>query len=78
MRLPVVEVPGQIEWNGDEVVLMSVKSQDTEEILRCLAASAPSSIRVVCLQRLANRVARDRARPGSMRAADVLALLDPA
>jgi 2-dehydropantoate 2-reductase len=30
------------------------------------------------LQRLANRVARDRARPGSMRAADVLALLDPA
>jgi 2-dehydropantoate 2-reductase len=58
VRSPVVEGPHEIDWNGDEVVLLSVKSQNTEEILRRLIASAPSSISVVCLQ---NGVDNERA-----------------
>lgn len=57
LRVPVTERPDKVAWTGDEVVLLSVKSQDTEEALRQLAAVAPASTPVVCMQNgVANEV----------------------
>jgi 2-dehydropantoate 2-reductase len=39
-----------VAFRPDDVVLLSVKSQDTETAVRALAAAAPPSIAVVCLQ----------------------------
>lgn len=57
LRVPVTERPDKVAWTGDEVVLLSVKSQDTEEALRQLAAAAPASTPIVCMQNgVANEV----------------------
>jgi 2-dehydropantoate 2-reductase len=56
--LPVVGAPSQIEWRDDDVVILGMKSQDTEAALVELAAVAPPSIAVVCAQ---NGVANERA-----------------
>lgn len=58
LRVPVTDRPDRVAWTGDEVVLLSVKSQDTEAALRQLAATAPASTPVVCVQ---NGVANERA-----------------
>jgi 2-dehydropantoate 2-reductase len=50
LPVPVTERLEGVEWHGDEVVFMAVKSQDTEEALRELIAAAPGSISVACLQ----------------------------
>jgi 2-dehydropantoate 2-reductase len=49
LPVPTIEQLDQIDWRGDEVVLLSVKSQDTEEALRQLGA-APAATPVACLQ----------------------------
>jgi 2-dehydropantoate 2-reductase len=51
-RLPIdaVDHPGQVDWRDDDVVLLTVKSQDTGDALDGLAASAPASITVACAQ----------------------------
>jgi 2-dehydropantoate 2-reductase len=46
----VVTDPAAIEWRGDDVVLLTMKSQDTLAAVRALAATAPPSIAVVCAQ----------------------------
>src|SRR5205085_329397 len=48
--LPVVTDPAAIEWRADDVVLLTMKSQDTLAAVRALAAVAPASIAVVCAQ----------------------------
>jgi 2-dehydropantoate 2-reductase len=58
VRLPVVDTPAGVEFRADDVVLLCVKSQDTEAALRALAAVAPPEVAVVCLQ---NGVANERA-----------------
>jgi 2-dehydropantoate 2-reductase len=50
LPVPAIERLDQAGWNGDEVVLLAVKSQDTEEALRQLSAAAPESTPVACLQ----------------------------
>jgi 2-dehydropantoate 2-reductase len=50
LDVPVTERVDKVAWTGDEVVLLAVKSQDTEEALRQLASVAPSSTPVVCVQ----------------------------
>lgn len=47
---PVVTAPDQITWNDDDIVLLTVKSQDTIGALTALAAVAPPSIALVCIQ----------------------------
>jgi len=54
----VVEHPREVAWTGDEVVILAMKSQDTEPALDALAACAPPSIDVACAQ---NGIANERA-----------------
>jgi len=53
LRIPVVEEPAQVSWegdaDGDPVVLLAVKSQSTDGALGQLVAAPPDSP-VVCLQ----------------------------
>jgi 2-dehydropantoate 2-reductase len=48
--LPAVSSPAEVEWGHGDVVLLCVKSQDTRGAVADLAAAAPPSIPVVCLQ----------------------------
>jgi len=58
LDVPVTDHLGSLTWAGDEVVLLAVKSQDTEEALRQLQAVAPPSTPIVCMQ---NGVANEAA-----------------
>lgn len=55
---PVVATPAEIDWTGDETVLLTVKSQHTQGALEDIARVAPAGIRVVCVQ---NGVNNERA-----------------
>jgi 2-dehydropantoate 2-reductase len=58
-RIPVVEHVSAIDLDASEdVVVLAMKSQDTADALRALAAAAPPAIRVFCAQ---NGVANERA-----------------
>ncbi len=50
LPLPAVGGPGDVDWTGDEVVLLATKSQDTLGALTALRAAAGSAVPVVCLQ----------------------------
>jgi 2-dehydropantoate 2-reductase len=50
LSIPVTDSPGGLQWNGDEVVMLATKSQDTAGALEALRAAAPSTTPVVCLQ----------------------------
>jgi 2-dehydropantoate 2-reductase len=50
LPVPVTEAPDDVGWRDDDVVLLAVKSQDTEFAVRQLANSAPTSIPVACVQ----------------------------
>ncbi|HEY1514884.1 MAG TPA: 2-dehydropantoate 2-reductase [Solirubrobacteraceae bacterium] len=50
LEIPVADSPEGIEWNGDEVVLLATKSQDTAGALDALRAAAPARTPVVCMQ----------------------------
>jgi 2-dehydropantoate 2-reductase len=50
VSVPAVVSPHDLDWNGDEVVMLGMKSQDTVPALRSLREAAPPSIAVVCLQ----------------------------
>lgn len=50
LPIPVVEHPRQIAWRGDEVALITVKSQHGPPVLAELAAVAPPQVSVVCVQ----------------------------
>jgi 2-dehydropantoate 2-reductase len=58
LPVDVVEVPDQIDFGPDDVVVLGMKSQDTNDALAALAATAPSSTPIVCMQ---NGVANERA-----------------
>lgn len=49
LPLPAAASPSEIDWRGDEIVLMAVKSQDTAAAADALAAVAPA-VPVVSLQ----------------------------
>jgi 2-dehydropantoate 2-reductase len=50
LGLPIVENPGKLQWSADDVVLLTMKTQDTSAALCDLAAVAPKSVPVVCVQ----------------------------
>src|SRR4051794_16962518 len=45
LHLPVFEHPSEVSWQKDDVVLMTMKSQDTEEALDALSLFAPANTR---------------------------------
>jgi 2-dehydropantoate 2-reductase len=49
LRLPVFERPSEVQWSGDEIVLLTIKSQDTSAAVDVLSAVAPS-VNLVCMQ----------------------------
>ncbi|HCT80213.1 MAG TPA: 2-dehydropantoate 2-reductase [Micromonosporaceae bacterium] len=53
LNLPAVSGPAEIEWHQDDVVLLTMKTPDTEPALRLL----PPEVPVVCVQ---NGVANER------------------
>jgi len=50
LPLPVVEHPAELRFAPGDVVLLAMKSQDTEAAVRELAGVAPDAVRVVCMQ----------------------------
>jgi 2-dehydropantoate 2-reductase len=50
LPVPVTGSAHHVDWRDDDVVLLAVKSQDTELALRQLSASAPPSVAIVCVQ----------------------------
>jgi 2-dehydropantoate 2-reductase len=50
LSLPIVESPGDVQWTSDDVVLLTVKTQDTAPALTMLAACASPNLPVVCVQ----------------------------
>ena len=50
LPVPVTVSPYDVDWRDDDVVLLAVKSQDTEMAVRQLSGSAPASVPVVCMQ----------------------------
>lgn len=56
LPIPAAGAPSEITWRGDEVVLLTMKSQDTEAALQALR-SAVGDVPVVCAQ---NGVANER------------------
>ena len=71
LPVPVTGSAHNVDWRDDDVVLLAVKSQDTELALRQLSASAPRSVAIVCVQ---NGVANE---PTALRHEDdILAVLE--
>jgi 2-dehydropantoate 2-reductase len=58
LTIPVVEHPAEIDFRDGDVVMLTMKSQDTVAALAELAAAAPAEIPVVCAQ---NGVVNERA-----------------
>src|SRR5205814_884656 len=50
LHLPIVENPRQLGWSADDVVLLTMKTQDTSAALSNLAAVATMGVPVVCVQ----------------------------
>jgi 2-dehydropantoate 2-reductase len=50
LTLPVVNHPSAIEWADDDVVLMAMKTQDTEKAIESLVLAAPEHLPIVSLQ----------------------------
>jgi 2-dehydropantoate 2-reductase len=57
-RLPAAAGPHEVDWREGDVVLLAMKSMDTEAALRALVAYAVPETAVVCVQ---NGVANERA-----------------
>jgi 2-dehydropantoate 2-reductase len=50
LGIPVAPSPTELEWGGDEIVLLTTKSQDTSGALLDLRGAAPITTPVVCVQ----------------------------
>ncbi len=57
LQIPCVSHPSQVDWNGDEVVLLTVKSQHSATAMADLRAAAGSAVPLICTQ---NGVANER------------------
>ena len=71
VTLPIAAVgdPGDVDWRAGDVVVMAMKTQDTEPALRALELVAPPDITIVCAQ---NGVENERL--ALRRFADVVAM----
>ena len=57
LQMPVYADPSEVTWRSDDVVVLAVKSQDTEPAARALVAAAGPDVPVVAAQ---NGVANER------------------
>ncbi|QGG96394.1 ketopantoate reductase family protein [Actinomarinicola tropica] len=57
LEIPAAASPREVQWHGDEAVLLCVKGQDTVGALDDLRLAAPPSVAIFCLQ---NGVANER------------------
>lgn len=57
LSIPAAPGPADLEWSGDEIVLLAMKGQDTVAALDALRLVAPPTVAVACLQ---NGVANER------------------
>ena len=48
LQIPVADSPDGLDWGGEEVVMLTTKSQDTAAALDTLRGAAPASTPVVC------------------------------
>ncbi|HWD53422.1 MAG TPA: 2-dehydropantoate 2-reductase N-terminal domain-containing protein [Acidimicrobiales bacterium] len=49
LPIPVVDHPSRLQWTGEDIALVAVKSQHTSAILSELATVAPPELPIVCL-----------------------------
>ncbi len=49
-RLPAAADPAEVDWRPGDVAVLGVKSMDTEDVVRSIAAHAAEDTPVVCLQ----------------------------
>lgn len=57
LKIPAVGYPSEIEWQEDDVVIMSMKTQHSQDALETLRTHAGTDIPVICCQ---NGVANER------------------
>jgi len=57
LKVPVVDDVAKISWNADDVLLLATKTHDSPAALNALAAVAPPTLPVFCVQ---NSVANER------------------
>src|ERR1700691_2305865 len=50
LPIPVAPAPDEVDFRDDDVVLLTMKSQDTGPAVAALAAVAPPDLPVVCVQ----------------------------
>ncbi len=50
VHVPVVDAPAAVEWGADDVVVLAMKTQDTADALRALAAAGAHGLPVACAQ----------------------------
>ncbi len=50
LPLEVAEHPAHMRWTPGDLLLLAVKSQDTADAIRSLAAAAPAELPIACLQ----------------------------
>lgn len=50
LRIPAVSDPGELDWQGGEVVLLAVKSQDTDAALQALRSAVGPRVALAVLQ----------------------------
>jgi 2-dehydropantoate 2-reductase len=50
LSIPVADSPSRIHWAAEDVVILAVKTQDTLAALDSLAAAAPATVPVLCVQ----------------------------
>ena len=50
LTVPVADGTSAVSFRADDVIVLAVKGQDTEEVLRGLSAAAPPSVRIICAQ----------------------------
>ena len=50
LKPPVVSDPSQIRWTPDDLVILTMKTQDTSAALAALASAAPSTVPIFCVQ----------------------------
>ena len=70
LPIPAVASPAEIDFRADDVVFLTMKTQDTEAALRALELAAPASVSIVCAQ---NGVENERL--AARRFANVYAML---
>jgi len=50
LQIPVVSHPREIDWRGDEAVMLTMKGQDTQTAVNELRAAAGADVHVICAQ----------------------------